>query len=157
MEAASKIKSVIHRIRWRSVLAVVLLVAFAAVAFNFLPAGYQVGGGVGLKVRATPDSLSPGGASTIEAELKNTDSDRTVKVVVKSRAHDASLIFDETYTQAYESVPISIGPQGTKKITFKLKTKADSLEGRYPVDVTATEEGKAEGAEKRIFLTVKKK
>jgi len=157
MAAVERIKSVVSRIRWKSVFAVVLLVALAAVAFKWLPAGYQTGGGLGLRVSANPPKVAPGGLTTLEAELKNLDSDRSVKVLVKARTYDAELVFEETYGQEYDGLPISIGPQGARKITFKINSKPTALEGKYPVDVTAAEEGGGEGAAKRIFLTIEKK
>ena len=133
-----------------------LLVAVLAVLLKSIPLGYTVGGEVGLKVKANPDKVVPGGTSTLEVELKNVNPDKNVAVIVEARAHDSDLYFVESYTQAYRASSIRIGPEGVRKTSFNVKCKPTTLEGKYRIDVSAKDEGKEKGAEAQVFITVEK-
>ncbi|MBD3388216.1 MAG: hypothetical protein GF416_03980 [Candidatus Altiarchaeales archaeon] len=156
MSGITRIRSIVYRIRWRSVIAVLLLVAVAALLFTSMPSGFRVTGGVGLKVKADPAKIPPGGSTTLQIELKNVESDEKATLVVEGNANDDDIYFEESYTQSYRSMSIPIGPQGTRKTSFKVKTKPGILEGRYTIDVTARNEQDPESREARtrVFLEV---
>ncbi len=154
MSAVDRIRSVVSRIRWRSVLAVLLFVAVLAVLFTSFPTGYSIGGGMGLKVKANPDRIKPGGTATLETELKNVRADENIVVTIHAKTYDSDLVFEESYSQEYESLDIAIGPEGVRKTSFRVKCKPTAYEGRYPIDVYASAEGEDRQAETRVFVTV---
>jgi len=122
---------------------------------NF-PGSYQVGGNVGLYVNANPSTIEPGGTSTLEVELKNVNSKDEITATVKGQTFDDDITFSEGDSKTYASQSIKIGPEGVKRITVKVKSKASALQGKYPIDVTATAQGGDKSAQQRVFLTVEK-
>ena len=157
MYTLQNLKSIIYRVRWGSVIALLLLVALIYVLLTNLPGGYQVGGGIGIWAQANPSSVQPGDTSTIEVEMKNMDSDKEKTVFVRAITYDQNLFFDQTYAQTYQSEKIKVGPQEVRKISFILKTKPTVLDGRYRIDIKALEEAReTNGAESKIFFDVKK-
>jgi len=152
-----QIKSLIARIRWQSVLALLLFVVVIVVLFKSLPGGYQIGGGLGLKVTANPWKIVPGDSTTLDVELKNINKDRNVSVIVKAQTYDKNLFFEESYAQSYGTASISLGPQEMRKLKFKVKSKPDIIEGKYTIDFSATPTGEGKGVENRVSLEIEKK
>ena len=132
-----------------------MFVVIVLLAKNF-PGGYQVGGNVGIYVNANPSTIEPGGTSTLEVELKNVNSKDEIIATVKGQTFDDDITFSEGDSKAYTSQSIKIGPEGVKKITVKVKSKATALQGKYPIDITATAEDADKSAQQRVFLTVEK-
>ena len=156
MSTMEKISSLAGRIRWRSVLAALLLLAVLAVVWKTMPSGFSVFGGVGIRVTATPSSVGPGGSSVLEVELQNVNAKGDVSMTVKAQTYDRNIYFEESNSQTYGSSSITIGPQETRKVKLKVKTRPEALEGQYSLDFTATQPGEEKGPETRITLTVEK-
>jgi hypothetical protein len=156
MSVVDSIKTVLGRVRWTSVIALVLLIAAVFLLFQYFPTGYQVLDGVGIKATATPAKIAPGGSSSVDVEVKNMKSDMDVTVVIKGQTYDKNVFFDDTYAQTYGSQAVTLGPQESRKITLKLKSKPETLQGKYTLDFTAVPTGEDKGAQTRISLTVEK-
>jgi hypothetical protein len=156
MSTVESIKSLAARIKWRSVLAVILLIALVAVIYQSMPGGYSVASGVGIRVSADPTTVSPGGSSVVDVELKNVNEKGDVSVVVTAKTYDVNLYFDELQSQSYKSALINIGPQETRRISVKVASKKGILQGNYNIDFTATQDGNEKGASARLPLTVEK-
>jgi hypothetical protein len=156
MTSMEKIRSLAGRIRWRSVIALVLFVAVIFLLFRSMPGSYQVLGGVGIRVTADPATVAPGGSSVLSVELKNEKTTGDASVVVKAQTYDKNVYFDDSNSQTYGSASISIGPQETRKITLKVKTRPEALQGQYTLDFTAVPQGEDKGPQNRLSLTVEK-
>lgn len=138
-------------------LALALLLAVLASLIEYAPSGFSEEAGIGLKVKAKPARIEPGSETTLEIELRNTNTDRNLSVVVTGKSFESVIVFAESFNQDYGSAPIRIGPEGTRKISLAVKTKPEALEGKYPIDVMAMEEGQVEGPKSRVFLEIEKK
>ncbi|MFH1055829.1 MAG: hypothetical protein V1744_07045 [Candidatus Altiarchaeota archaeon] len=151
-----KLNSLVSRIRWKSVIAVILLVAVAYTLIQYFPGGYQTSGNIGLKVSAKPDSMTPGGSTTLEVEVKNMNSKEEVTVTIRGRTFEKEIMFADTQTQNYASDPIQIGPQGVRKLSLSVKSSRAALEGEYPVEVTVSAEGVDKPPEKMVLIKVER-
>jgi hypothetical protein len=151
------VRSLIQRVRWRSVLAVVLLIIVCYLIYTSLPGGYSVGGGIGIWASIDPTSIAPGEPVVVSVELKNMRSDKGLMVYIRGLTYNENLFFDETYAQSYTSQKISIGPQEIRRLSLKMRSKDVILDGKYALDSSAYEEGKEAGASQRIFLDVSTK
>ena len=163
MSAIDSIRSIMYRIRWGSVIGVVLLFAVVYMiytssgVYDLIPTGYEVKDGVGIWADISPKKVAPGNSTVLEVEIKNMDSDKEIMLSVKGLSYDDNLFFDNTYSQSDSSDAIMMGPQAVRKISFKMKTKGKALNGKYPVDVTAVEVGKHEdGVKTRVFVEIEK-
>jgi len=134
----------------------ILLVAAFLMLVQYVPGGFTEGGGVGIRVIPNPAKISPGQYSMMEIELKNVNNDKDLTVVLTAATYDKNVFFDESYTQSYGSASINIGPQETRKMSLKVKTKPDTMQGKYTVDFKAKPAGEDKGAETRVFLAVDK-
>jgi hypothetical protein len=156
MSVVENIKSLASRIRWRSVIALILLVIVAAVLLKTMPGSFATVGSVGIRVTADPSSVSPGASSTLDVELKNVNAKGDVTVTVKAQTYDRNIYFEDSNSQTYGSASISIGPQETRKIKMKVKTRPETLEGQYSLDFSALSSGSDKGPETRLTLSVEK-
>jgi uncharacterized membrane protein len=156
METADNVKSVVSRIKWRSVVALILFVAVLVLLWQSMPGSFAVGSGVGIRVSPNPATIVPGGSTSLDVELKNVKDKGDVSVVVKAQAYDKNLAFDDSGTQNYGSASITLGPQETRKVKLKVKSQPGILEGKYTFDFIAVPSGEDIGAETRVSLTVEK-
>ena len=157
MTTMERIKDILlHRIKWRSILALILFVAVLFVLFKSMPGSYKELGGVGVRVTADPATVAPGGSSVLDVELKNVNSKDATTVTYKAQTTDKNIYFEDSNSQSYGSASISIGPQETRKIKLKVKTKPETLEGEYTLDFIALPQGGDNGPETRVTLTVEK-
>jgi hypothetical protein len=156
MSMMEKLGSLASRIRWRSVLALVLLIALVAVLIQSMPGSYSTGGGIGLRVTVSPTKIAPGGAAVLDVELKNVNDKSDAVVSVEAKTYDPGLTFTDSLAQSYRSNIIKIGPQETRRLKVDLKSRNGILEGKYTVDFTATPEGSATGAQTRASITVER-
>ncbi|MFH0862712.1 MAG: hypothetical protein V1875_06770 [Candidatus Altiarchaeota archaeon] len=156
MSTMEKLSSLAGRIRWRSVLALLLFVAVLAVIWKTMPSGFSVVGGVGIRVTADPSSVSPGGSSVLDVEMQNVNAKGDVSVTVNAQTYDRNIYFEDSNSQTYGSSSITVGPQETRKVKLKVKTRPETLEGQYSLDFKATQQGDDKGPETRIALTVEK-
>ncbi len=149
-------RSLIYRIKWKSLIALALLIGTVYVVLNSIPTGYQVGGDIGLWAEVRPDVIGSSDIATVEVELKNMKEKDSILVLVKCTTHDENLLFDDTYAQTYQSKPITIGPQEIRKIDFKIRSRPSILPGEYRVNVIAEEVGNEEKgrAERSVPITV---
>jgi hypothetical protein len=154
MSMMNPVGGAIARIKWKSVLALIIVIAAMYFLVKSFPTGYSVKNNIGLKVSSNPEQISPGYISTINVEIKNLNRERMITVGVKAKTSDQSMFFTETYSGEYFRGGITIGPQETRKLRFDVKSKAGSLEGRYGVTVYAIEDGKVEGVEDTLFIEV---
>jgi len=148
------IRSIIYRIRWRSVIALLLLVACAYILLANMPSGYNVGGGIGLWAQAKPDTIKPGATSYVLVELKNLQAKEGMVVSITGLTYDENLIFDDTYAQTYSGQPITIGPEELRKLSFKIRARDGILPGEYRVLIRAEQAGKPGTAEKSVTVNV---
>ncbi len=155
MSFLERLKSVVSRIRWKSVFALLLLAATAYVVVEALPGGYAVGGDVGIRVSADPPEVSPGGSAMLDVELKNLRESRDMAIIVSGQTYDPNVYFDDTYAQTYGSRSINIGPQETRKLTLKVRVKPEALQGSYVIDFKATPQDSG-GAETRLAIDVER-
>lgn len=149
-----KLKSLIERIKWRSILAVLLLVAVIAVIFFSLPAGSETSSS-GIRISASIDtsSINAGDTMTVDVELQNMNSDKGLEVYLKGLTYTELLFFDETYSQTFTTSKITIGPQERRRLAILLRSKPGILDGKYSVDLTAFEYNKEDaGAMQRVFV-----
>lgn len=150
-----KLKSLISRIRWPSVIAVLLLFVALYLAYTYIPSGYQVGGGIGLYAGLEPSAIVPGEDAVVEVELKNMNSDKGLEVYIKGLTYHESLFFEDTYAQTYTSSKITIGPQEIRKLSLKLRSREGIMDGKYAIDLKAYENGKEDkGAKQRVFIEI---
>jgi hypothetical protein len=156
MTTMERIADLAKRIRWRSVIALILFVAVLFVLFKSMPGSYQVLGAVGIRVTADPSTVAPGGSSVLDVELKNVNAKEAATVTFKAQTTDRNIYFEDSNSQTYGSASISIGPQETRKIKLKVKTKTEALEGQYTLDFSALPQGEDKGPETRVTLTVEK-
>jgi uncharacterized membrane protein len=151
-----RLRSLLSRVRWGSVIAVILLVIAVAIIYSKIPSGYNIGGNIGLSASVMETSVSPGSDIVLSLELKNMDSVKAMDIQVSGTTYHELLIFDETYTKSYVSQIISIGPQETRKFSIKLRSQQGIIPGQYAIDLKAYERGKQEnGATQRIFINIK--
>jgi hypothetical protein len=156
MSIAENVASIVSRIRWKSIIALILLLGAGYAAVSMMQGGYSIGGDVGLRVTANPSKVQPGSSSALDVELRNMDDKKDLTVVVSAQTYDRSLYFEENTAQTYTGQPVKLGPQETRRISLKVKTKPEILQGKYSVDFKATPQGDDKGAENRVFLTVEK-
>jgi uncharacterized membrane protein len=150
------VASVLGRIRWKSVLAVILLLGVAVVVLQYMPSSYQVSNGVGIKVSPNPSTISPGGSSVVDIELKNVNADKDLTVNLDTRTYDRNILFDAANSQTYRISSISIGPQETRKLNLKVKSNPETMQGTYTIDFKAIPLGEDKGAESRVSIKVEK-
>ncbi len=156
-----KLKSIIERIRWRSVLAVLLLIAVVIIIFTQLPTGYEVGAGgnIGLWAAVEPASIVPGDEAVVNVELKNMNTEKGLNVIVTGETYTELLSFEVSrYDKLFQSEKISVGPQEIRRLSVKMRSKQGILDGKYSIDVKAFEEGKEDsGAKQRVFIEIAEK
>jgi hypothetical protein len=158
MPSMEEIKSLAGRIRWRSVLALILFVVLVYVLVRSFPGGYQTSqnGAIGIRVQVDPASVSPGGSAVMDVELKNFGEKSEVTVIVTGETYSKNLLFEDSSAQKYGSESIGIGPQETRKLKFKVKSKPEIIEGTYNIEFTAVPAGEVVGAKTRASLVVEK-
>lgn len=148
-------RSFLYRIRWGSVIALVLLVLAFYVLYTSAPSGYNVSGGVGIFAEVDPAVASPGQTINIKVELKNMYSDKGMTVVLRGKTYNDMIFFDETFAQTYSSKQITIGPQEIRRINILLRTKSDIYIGKYTIDLEASEANKPQGiAKQRVSVDI---
>jgi len=154
MPKVEKLKSVLKRVRWGSVAALAFMVFLvAAILLYSFGSGYEMGEDVGLKVSMNPSKVEPGSYASVEVELKNPNDSRNISVTVTAVTYESDIVFAESFTQVHETTPITIGPQGIRRISFRVKSKPETLEGRYSLDVSASADS-SDPATSRVFLDV---
>lgn len=152
----NKLMTILSRIRWSSVIGLVLVVAVVALLIYSIPSRGNVKGNIGLNVKADPSTIKIGEKSTIEVEVKNVNAEdeATVYVLAKTRVDD--LLFTSTGDTYVSMREILIGPKESRKLTFEVKPEPSALPGKYGVDVSANEKSYAEGAEATVYINVVK-
>jgi uncharacterized protein (DUF58 family) len=150
------LRSIVSRIKWRSVLAVALIIGVLFILGSNLPSGYNVSGNVGVGVSISPATVRAGEASDIEVRLRNYDRDGHITVVVKGQTYEPEIIFSDDGGQSFVSAPIRIGPEGERKIVVSVKSQASTLSGKYPVDIVARTEDMVNPPKNRVFLNVRR-
>lgn len=144
------------KVKWRSVIAIVLLAAASFAVWKTMPSGFSQVGGIGIRASAAPSSVAPGGSSALEIELQNSNVKGDAQVKVHAETHDKNVYFEDSQNQSYDSGQISIGPQETRKIKLKLMTASQALDGQYSIDFSAEPQGEEKGPQTRLALTIQK-
>ena len=134
-------RSLIYRIRWTSVFALVLLLGLIYLLITTLPGGYSVEGDIGLYAFSDPPSIEPNKEALMEVEIKNINSVSEMTVVITGLTYDSNLIFFDTYSQNFLSDPINIGPQEVRRVAFRIRSKPEALFGEYRVKISAEKVG----------------
>lgn len=147
------IKSILSRIKWKSVVAVILFIVIIFFAFKNLPSQHKVKDDLGVSAVVDPDVIGPGGKSAIDIEIENFNKDEDVDVIVTAKSYDEKLVFYEFYNTTVQR-EIKVGPTEIRKLKFKVKLQPGALEGKYRIDVEAKEKNKGSGAEYQVYLTV---
>jgi len=146
------VKDIISRIRWKSVILVLVLIIVVVLLFKSLPFQPKVRDNVGISLSADPDTIPPGGKSTIDVEVTNLHSTDTLNMVVSVKTHDEKLVFSNNNMTIFQEV--SVGPKETRKLKFNVRLLSGALEGKYSIDASAREKSSIVGVEDTIYLNV---
>ncbi|MBU4201630.1 MAG: hypothetical protein KKB85_00575 [Candidatus Altiarchaeota archaeon] len=135
------LKSVISRVRWNVVLAIIaaiLIVALAAVVLvtiKPLDSGYKGEEDIRIKSWAEPSTVKLNDESKIWVNIKNEGS-KTYTVHIKLKSPERTLIFTNTTNQTIEQ-EIKIEPKGERSPEFPIEIDTNLI-GRYVVTVTVS-------------------
>ncbi|MDD5111629.1 MAG: hypothetical protein PHG85_03725 [Candidatus Altiarchaeota archaeon] len=154
MSKLDSLKEVGSRIRWKSVLAVIVVVFIAIIALTSLPSGYTVKDDIGIKAAANPDTIKPNGKTTLEIEVKNMKEDR-VEVEIGAKAYDELLTFSNT-SSTQVMTTVKIGPKEVRRLYFDMELMDGALEGKYGIEISAKPENKIEGVVYQLYINVRK-
>jgi len=149
------LKEVSSRIKWKSVLAVLIVLAIVLLVFRNIPSGYTVKDDVGLKAYANPDTIKLDGRTSLEIEIKNTGQERGIETLVSANAYDQNIIFTNTSSTSVE-LSVKIGPKEVRKLSFEIQLSPGALEGTYCIDVTVKPEGRIEGVKVPVCIPAEK-
>lgn len=148
------LKRLFSKVRWTSVLALIVVIVVVALILLNLPSRYSVQGNIGVTASADPRKVKIGERSTIEIEVKNLDENEEARISIEAQTHDESFVFVKSGTKyAFES-DVLIGPEESRKVKFDVRALTGSLPGKYRVDVTAKPENYNEGAKDVVYITV---
>ncbi|MFH1789248.1 MAG: hypothetical protein ABH834_07695 [Candidatus Altiarchaeota archaeon] len=151
-----KLASMLKRVRWVSVIGLLLFIIIIAFLIMQIPTGYSVQGDVGVGVSADPSTVKIGERSTIDIEVKNMNKDREVIVYVEAKTYDDQFLFTNTGDKYASKRDIIVGPKESRKLSFEVRPLTDALPGKYRIDVKAREKSYAEGAEDTVYVKVVK-
>lgn len=150
-----RLKTLLSRVRWTSVIALLLLMAvfiFILVKIPFSSSNVQ--GNIVLDANAVPGRIKLGERSTIEIEVRNTDKYERAEVDVEAKTHDDYFIFVESAESYIVEEGVQIGPQETRRLKFRVRAVPGARPGKYRIDVKAREKNYAESAEDQVYVKV---
>jgi len=136
-----QLKSVISRIRWNVVLAIiaaillVVLIAVVLVTIKPLDSGYKGEDDIKIKSWADPGVIKLSDTSDIWVDIRNTGDDSHVVYIILE-SHDSSIEFVDTGSQRIKT-NITIGPRESRKPKFPLEIDA-TLIGDYGIKITVS-------------------
>ncbi|MEM2918603.1 MAG: hypothetical protein QXY62_03800 [Candidatus Altiarchaeota archaeon] len=153
MEQKTVQRSIIKRIKWKSVALVIFLVAIAfLIILGFNPfLSYKGSGEIKIRSWAEPNKVSLDGKSTIWVEVKNQGSENK-RVFISLKSYDPVIKFFETNSQE-ENKTIFIGKGESRKLDFKIQISA-SYAGDYGVSIKAKYD--KETIEDEVYISVVK-
>ena len=135
------LKSVISRIRWNVVLAIiatisiVVLIAVVLVTIKPLDSGQNCKKDICISSRADPSTINLRDESTVWIEVKNSGPDE-LRIDVNLETYDPKLTFISNGNQTVYK-EIKIGPGESRKLDFPVRIKA-MYGGDYRIDVTVS-------------------
>lgn len=151
-----KLKHMLGRVRWVSVLGLLLFIIVIGFLIMQIPKGYSVQGDVGVGASADPSTIKIGERSKIEIEIKNMNKEREVTVYVEAKTYDDQFLFTHTGDRYASKRDVVIGPKESRQFSFEVRPLPDALEGKYRIDVKAREKSYADGAEDTVYVKVVK-
>jgi uncharacterized membrane protein len=151
-----EVLSFLKRIRWISVIGLIILVVLIGAIVFLIPSRYSTKGDVSVDAKANPSTVKIGERSKIDIEVRNLNKDNEITVSVEARTYDDVLQFTHTDEKYESKKDILIGPKESRKLTFEVRPLSGALPGKYRIDVTAREKSYAEGAEDTVYINVKK-
>ncbi|VVB52429.1 Uncharacterised protein [uncultured archaeon] len=157
-EDDNMITDLVSRVKWKTVLVTVFIVALVLILLiGGIKGSFNVKNGIGIKSSLDPDSVKPGGRSRLDVEVQNDDESNSVNIQVTAATYDSRLIFDSGLvndTQWTETV--RVGPKETRKLSKTMQLLPGALEGKYRIDVSASDTPGFEGTKDSLYLTVEK-
>lgn len=157
MVGIQSVKNVVSRIKWRSVGALLILIAVVLLLLNSIKPGYTYLGNVGVKATLEPDEIMVGERATLRIEVANINKDDDVTISVAATARNQDLVFEPNLRSDMSEDDVRIGPKESRILKFVVRPKGEVLEGKYRIDVVARESSMTEGAEEIVYLYVKTK
>jgi len=148
------VPSLLKKIRWGSVIGLLLFIIIVGALIVYFPTRYSVKGDVGVDVKASPSTVKIGERSKIDIEITNLNKNREVTVNVEAKTYDDALQFTHTEDKYEARTDVLVGPKESRKLTFEVRPLSGALPGKYRIDVKAREKSYAEGAEDTIYLKV---
>jgi hypothetical protein len=155
-----KITDLATRIKWKPVLALLLVIIVAAfLLFGFpsiqspLQEKWKGDGDIQEMSWPDPSRVETDGVARAKVEVRNVGKE-SADVKIKLSADDASLTFEEGGNTQEVNASISLGPKEIRELSFKVNFNA-TYAGKYRVKVTISPAG--ENIVDEIFFDVKEK
>ncbi|ODS42402.1 MAG: hypothetical protein MSIBF_03500 [Candidatus Altiarchaeales archaeon IMC4] len=153
----SQFKTALSKVRWKSVIALLVVLAVLAVALNsFIHPDCTAKDGICINVWADPDKINVYEGSTVWVDVKNVG-EEVMEVSVDLKAWDESLRFkggDSNFVLNNDSAVVSIAPGENRRVDFAMKLVGAKNPGKYRIDVLAHSVSRE--VEKTLYLEVVK-
>ena len=127
---------IISRIRWKSVMVVLLVIVIIAIAFssvNLFSSGYMGKKDIKIRTWLDPSTVDLNGKSIVWSEVKNTGQE-DVWILLNLDTDDPALLFKDTENQSTSEF-IKLGPGESRKLDFKIELVYASYSGDYGINI----------------------
>ena len=130
-------KNFVARIRWKSVIALLVFVVLFIVLAKSIPQTTSNSSHLSLDVKVDPKKTSPGQETTVIIEVENRDSHVSRMVSVEVKTFDLNLKFPETLQTSQVLSNFNIGPREKRVFRITLDSTTNIVDGKYTIQAKA--------------------